>query len=81
MSLVLESFGTVWTEIVGVLRNVHFEGFTVMFVFGEGCPLLEGIPTCRTLVLRSTVDFHVTVEIFRCVKALTTGWTNFVLIF
>ena len=52
MSLTLESLGTVWTEIVGVLRNVHFECFAVMFVFGEGGSLLEGIATGGTLVFR-----------------------------
>ena len=52
MSLILESFGTVWTEMIGVFRNVHFESFAVMLVFGEGCPLLEGIPTGGALVFR-----------------------------
>ena len=54
MSLCLESFGTVWiwTEVIGVFRNMNFEGFAVMFVFGEGGPLLEGIPTGGALVFR-----------------------------
>ena len=59
MSLILESFGAVWTEMVGVLRNMHFEGFAVMFVFSEGRPLLESIPTSWTLVFWLGVDFHV----------------------
>ena len=80
MSLALESLGTVWTEIVGVLRNVHFEGFAVMFVFGEGGPLLEGIATGGALVFRLCMDFHVTGQISRRVKTFPTGWTDFVLI-
>ena len=45
MSLRLESLGTVWTEVIGVFSDMHFESFAVMFVFGEGGPLLEGIST------------------------------------
>ena len=45
--------------MVGVLRNMHFEGFAVMFVFSEGRPLLESIPTSWTLVFWLGVDFHV----------------------
>ena len=52
MSLSLESFRTVRTEMVCVLRNVHLEGFAVMFVFGEGRSLLEEIPTSGARVFR-----------------------------
>ena len=81
MGLILESFGTVWTEMIGVFRNVHFESFAVMFVFGEGGPLLEGIPTGGTRVFRLRMDFHVTGQTFRRVETFPTDRTHFVLIF
>ena len=52
MSLSLEAFGAVGTEVIGVFRDMNFECFAVMFVFGEGGSLLEGITTGGAFVFR-----------------------------